>query len=205
MNSRGITGTRGTVALQQCLVPELVEQLVEGIKTGSSSRLGVFPRSASRIALRTLARQTRSHVWFKRLTIRLCASTVIPSLVTLLTVPSTPFPPIFSSPTASLTPLTASLTPLTGIRLNPCATLLWGWTIWSSERSEPKHSSRHMFWPLHPGAASERTGVLVPMDSMVASKVWTEQLIARTCFSVLSCRVCASTFNPHMHMRVAQG
>ena len=125
--------------------------------------------------------------------------------MSLLNVPSTPFPPIFSSPTASRTPLTASLTRLTSIRLNPCATLLWGWTIWSSDRSDPKHSSRHMFWPLHPGAASERTGVLVPVDSVVASKVWTEHLVARTCFSVLSCRACPSTFNPHMHMRVAQG
>ena len=39
--------------------------------------------------------------------------------MSLLNVPSTPFPPIFSSPTASLTLLT-------GIRLNPCATPLWG-------------------------------------------------------------------------------
>ena len=30
-----------------------------------------------------------------------------------------------SSPTASLTPPAAPLTPLSGIRLNPCATLLW--------------------------------------------------------------------------------
>ena len=75
-----------------------------------------------------------------------------------------------------------SLTPLTGIRLNPCATPLWGWTLWSSGRSDPKHSSRHMFWPLHPGAASERTSVLVPTDSVVASKVWAEHLVARTCF-----------------------
>ena len=63
---------------------------------------------------------------------------IIPSLVmSLLNVPLTSFPPVFSSPTASLTPLTASLTPLTGIRVNPCATLLWGWTIWSSDRSDP--------------------------------------------------------------------
>ena len=40
----------------------------------------------------------------------------------LLNVPSTSFPPVTSSPTASLTPPTASQTPLTGIRLNPCAT-----------------------------------------------------------------------------------
>ena len=37
-----------------------------------------------------------------------------------------PFPPNFSSPTASLTPPTASPTPLTGIGVNPCATPLWG-------------------------------------------------------------------------------
>ena len=36
--------------------------------------------------------------------------------MSLLNVPSTPFPHIFSSPTAS---------PLTGTRLNPCATPLW--------------------------------------------------------------------------------
>ena len=37
-----------------------------------------------------------------------------------------PFLPIFSSSTASLMPPTASPTPLNGIRLNPCATPLWG-------------------------------------------------------------------------------
>ena len=53
-------------------------------------------------------------------TICLCASKIISSLVmSLLNVPSTPLPPIFSSPTASPTPLT-------GIRVNPCATPLWG-------------------------------------------------------------------------------
>ena len=58
------------------------------------------------------------------LTICLHASKVIPSLVmSLLNVPSTPCPPIFSSPTATLTPLTASPTPLTGIWSNPCVTL----------------------------------------------------------------------------------
>ena len=55
----------------------------------------------------------------KGLAIRLCASKVISSLVmSLLNVPSTTFPPTYSSPTASPTPLT-------GIRLNPCATPLW--------------------------------------------------------------------------------
>ena len=44
--------------------------------------------------------------------------------MSLLNVPSSPFPTIFSSPTASLTPPAASPTPLTGIRLNPCATPL---------------------------------------------------------------------------------
>ena len=66
-----------------------------------------------------------------------------------------------------------------------CSALLW--TVWPPGRSDSKHSSRHMFWPLHPGAASERTSVLVPLNSAVASKVWTEHLVARTCFSVLSC------------------
>ena len=52
---------------------------------------------------------------------------VISSLVmSLLNVPSTPFPHIFLSPAASLTPPTASPTPLTGIGLNSCATPLWG-------------------------------------------------------------------------------
>ena len=52
---------------------------------------------------------------------------VISSLVmSLLNVPSTPLPPFLSSPSASLTPPTASPTPPTGIRLNPCATPLWG-------------------------------------------------------------------------------
>ena len=44
---------------------------------------------------------------------------VISSLVfSLLNVPSTPFPPVFS-------PSTTTPTPLTGIRPNPCATPLW--------------------------------------------------------------------------------
>ena len=61
------------------------------------------------------------------LTICLCASKVISSFVmSLLNVPSTPFPPIFSSPAASPTPLAASPTPLIGIRLSPCAIPLWG-------------------------------------------------------------------------------
>ena len=46
--------------------------------------------------------------------------------MSLLNVPSNPFPPIFSSLASSLTPPTAPPTPLTGIRLNPCATPLWG-------------------------------------------------------------------------------
>ena len=51
-------------------------------------------------------------------------SVISPQVMSLLKVPSTPFPPIFSSPTASLTPPTASPTPLTGIRSNPCVTPL---------------------------------------------------------------------------------
>ena len=42
-----------------------------------------------------------------------------PLVMSLLNVPSIPFLPVFSQSTT--TP-----TPLTGIRLNPCATLLWG-------------------------------------------------------------------------------
>ena len=77
-------------------------------------------------SLRTLPRQMWWHVWLKSLTICLRASKIISSLVmSLLNVPSIVFPPIFSSPAASLTPPTAWPTPLTGIRLNPCATPLW--------------------------------------------------------------------------------
>ena len=43
----------------------------------------------------------------------------------MLNVLWTPFPPILSSLTASLTPSAASPTPLTRIWLNPCATPLW--------------------------------------------------------------------------------
>ena len=53
-----------------------------------------------------------------------CPKVISPLVMPLLNVPSTPFLPIFSTPAASLTPLTASPTPLTGIRLNPCVTLL---------------------------------------------------------------------------------
>ena len=47
-----------------------------------------------------------------------------PQVMSLLNVPSTPFPPVFSSPTTSLTPPTASPTSLTGIRSTSCATPL---------------------------------------------------------------------------------
>ena len=50
---------------------------------------------------------------------------IIPSLVmSLLNVPSTPFPPIFSSPATSLTTPAASPALPTGIRPNTCATPL---------------------------------------------------------------------------------
>ena len=49
---------------------------------------------------------------------------ILSSVMTVLNIPSTPFPPIFSSPTTSLTPPTPTPTPLTGIRLNPCAASL---------------------------------------------------------------------------------
>ena len=53
------------------------------------------------------------------------ASTVIlSSVMSLLNILSISFPPIFSSPTTSLTPPTTSPTPLSGIRLNSCAALL---------------------------------------------------------------------------------
>ena len=81
-------------------------------------------------SLRTLARQMWSHVWVKGLAIGLCASTVIPSLVmSLLNVPSTPFPLFFSSRTASLTPPAASPTLLTGIRVKPLCSSALGWTV----------------------------------------------------------------------------
>ena len=44
----------------------------------------------------------------------------------LLGVPSRSFPPIFSSPTCSLTRPSASSTPLTGTRRPSCATPPWG-------------------------------------------------------------------------------
>ena len=88
------------------------------ICTGNTSPNG-HPRTFSRCArLRTPDVITR---------LAQVSRKVIPSLVmSLLNVPSTPFPPIFPSLTASLTPPTASLSPLTGIRLNPRATPLWG-------------------------------------------------------------------------------
>ena len=62
----------------------------------------------------------RLHVWLKGLTILCFLRKVISSLVmSLSNVPSTAFPLIFSSPTTTQTPLT-------GIRLNPCPTLLCG-------------------------------------------------------------------------------
>ena len=74
------------------------------------------------------ARQMLSHVLLKGLTICFCASRIILSLVmSLLNVPSTPFPPTFSSPTASLTPPYCLSQATDGkIRVNSCATPLWG-------------------------------------------------------------------------------
>ena len=64
-----------------------------------------------------------------------------------------PFPPFFSS-------LTASLTPLTGIRLNPCAPSARGWTVWRSGRSDPKHMPQNARSAIlssgRPGATEER-------------------------------------------------
>ena len=80
-----------------------------------------------------------SHVWVKGLAICLCASKVIPSLVmSLLNVPSTPFPPIFSSPIASLTPPTASPTLLTGVRVKPLCCSALGWTATPNTGYEAK-------------------------------------------------------------------
>ena len=84
-------------------------------------------------SLRTLARQMWSHVWLKGLTICLCASKIIALLVmSLLNVPSIPFPFIFSSPATSLT------TP--GYRLEsdqtPCATPLGSGLIGTSGWSD---------------------------------------------------------------------
>ena len=58
----------------------------------------------------------------------LCAWKIITLVMSLLDVPSTPFPPIFSPPTT--TP-----TPLTGIRRDPSATPLWGGP--SGHRADP--------------------------------------------------------------------
>ena len=55
-------------------------------------------------------------------------------VMSLLNVPSTPFPPVFS-------PSTATPTPLTGIRLNPCATPLWGGP--SGHLSDPTPNTGH--------------------------------------------------------------
>ena len=94
------------------------------------------------------------------LTICLCASKVISSLVmSLLNVPSTPFPPIFSSPTASLTPLIASPTPLTGIRLNRCATPLWGGP--SGHLADPIPNTGY-----EPDVSSEHTPTNFPTRNM---------------------------------------
>ena len=76
------------------------------------------------------------HVWFKGLTILCVSRKVTSSLVmSLLNVPSTPLPPVFS-------PSTATPTPLTGIRPNPCATPLWGEPSGHLADPNPKHRSR---------------------------------------------------------------
>ena len=56
--------------------------------------------------------------------------------MSLLNVPFRPFPPIFSSPTCSLTRPSASSAPLTGIRRPACATPLVVWSVWPSGQSD---------------------------------------------------------------------
>ena len=87
----------------------------------ATGRVQITPHRTHTRALLLAAHTTCDlHVWLKVLTILCVSRKVILSLVmSLLNVPSTPFPPVFS-------PSTTTPTPLTGIRLNPRATPLWG-------------------------------------------------------------------------------
>ena len=90
------------------------------------------------------ARQMWSHVWIKGLTICLCVcpKVISPQVMSLLNVPSTLFPPIFSSPTASLKPPAASPTLSTGIRPNPCVEME-RLVIWPNRSQTQNPSSWH--------------------------------------------------------------
>ena len=110
-----------------------------------------------------LAAHARSHVQlkFKGWTICLCASKLISSLFTcLLNVPLAPFPPIFSLPTASPTPLT-------GIRLTPCATTLWSGP--SGHVADPIPNTGHEP-KLYIDVSSELTPINLPTRNMSSSK-----------------------------------
>ena len=76
--------------------------------------------------------------------------------MSLLSVPSTPFPPIFSSPTT--TP-----TPLTGLRLTPCATPLWGGPPGHLADPTPNIGSEPKFCI---DVSSEHTPINLPTRSM---------------------------------------
>ena len=87
----------------------------------ATGRVQITPhRTHTRALLLAAHTMCDLHVWLKVLTILCVSRKVISSLVmSLLNVPSTPFPLVFS-------PSTTTPTPLTGIRLNPRATPLWG-------------------------------------------------------------------------------
>ena len=79
-------------------------------------------------------------MWLKGLTVWLCASRTIPSLVmSLLNVPSTPFPLIFSSLATSLTP-TVSPALSAGIRPKTLRHFARGWTAWPSRLACPSRT-----------------------------------------------------------------
>ena len=73
-----------------------------------------------------------------------------------------PFPTIFSSHTASLTPPTATLTPLTGIRLTPCATPLRDGPSGHPIRSQTQDQSPKICFDV----GSEHTPINLPSRNM---------------------------------------
>ena len=96
---------------------------VQTVATAMNATEGCAANTSPNAHTRTLSRcalHMWSYVWLKGLTILCVSGKVISSLVlSLLHVPSAPFPLVFS-------PSTTTPTPLTGIRPNPCATPLWG-------------------------------------------------------------------------------
>ena len=117
----------------------------------------------------------------------MCPEVISPQVTSLLDVPSTPFPTVFLSRTASLTPPTASLT---GIRLNPCVTALGDGPSGHLAGSIPNKGYEPKFCI---DVSSEHTPINSPNRNMSSSRSTTRNLLQHSVASRSSQHTAAST------------